>query len=188
MTVGIGLGLMFMVAACGGAGDETSASSGEATSVAPTDPPSAVRTEPLPDMFNNLHTDLGASGAPGTLAASASASAESLTGTIIPESFPFPEGTTWALSVNKRTDATVVLKGITPEGAVAYYRQALPTAGYTYFQQSVEPGRTKITYTGHNQSVLVVADTGVLIIFTQCTSAVQGEAVPTRRSDRVACV
>ncbi|WP_241835259.1 hypothetical protein [Pseudofrankia asymbiotica] len=151
--------------------------------------PVPVRTEPLPDMFNNLHTDLGVSPMPATLAASVSASAggESLDGTIIPENFPFPAGATWDLSSDKRTDATLVVRGVTPAAAVEYYRQAMPTAGYAFFQQSISQDRTKITYTGHSQSVEVVADTSVLIIFTQCTSAVQGEAVPSRRSDRVAC-
>ncbi|WP_307874980.1 hypothetical protein [Frankia nepalensis] len=150
--------------------------------------PVSTHTEPLPDMFNNLHTDLDGTSAPAISGApSASAGGESLTGTIVPANFPFPQGVTWDIADSKRTDATLKLTGVTPAAAVEYYRQALPTVGYRFFQESLEEGRTKVTFVGNHQSVLVLADAGVTLIFTQCTTAVQGEPVPERRSDRVAC-
>ncbi len=183
-----GVGLALLVTACGGGGADDGAATASASSAS--EVPHTWATD-VPDSL------AGGSATPApvvTVAAAAptaSAPADPRTG-IIPADFPFPPGAEVTVSDNKPTDATLNLAKVTPAATLAFYQQALPGVGYKFFQQGGSDGRTKLTFTGRGQSVQILAGGTrtpdlVLVIFTQCTSAVDGGGVDSRRSDRVAC-
>ncbi|ONH60188.1 hypothetical protein CcI49_12400 [Frankia sp. CcI49] len=200
MAAAIGVGLVLSTGACGGG----SAGSGEADGAGTvTTSPGAWATDIPVELAGGASSPSAAAAADpvaapgaGGGAATQSAGAEGtgpLAGTIVPADFPIPPGATVTVSEAKATDATIRLEGIAPAAAVAYYRAALPGAGYKFFQEAGSEGRTKVTFTGRSQSVQVLAGGTrtpdlVLVIFTQCTSAVSGGDIEGRRSDRVACV
>ncbi len=184
VTVGAAACLTFLTAACSGS-TSTAVRDASVTSVSPVSPATDLPTDlnltssPAPTVFP---TDI----------VTATASADPLSKSIIPTNFPFPDGSTHVISNSKPTDATMSLKGVTPAAAADFYRKALPGIGYKLFQQSTSDGRTKVTFSGHSQSVEILAGGTtspnlIVIVFTQCSTAVQGAAIPTRRSDRVAC-
>ncbi|WP_241831988.1 hypothetical protein [Parafrankia soli] len=126
-----GVGLALLVTACGGGGtDDDSATAGASSA-------SEVPHTWATDVPDNL-TGGSATPAPAvTVAAAAptaSTSADPRTG-VIPADFPFPPGATVTVSDSKPTDATLNLAGVTPAATLAFYRQALPGAGYKFFQE-----------------------------------------------------
>ncbi|MBE3205579.1 hypothetical protein IHE48_32375 [Frankia sp. CH37] len=203
MAAAIGVGLVLSTGACGGG----SAGSGEADGAGTvTTSPGAWATDIPVELAGGASSPSAAAAAaaadpvaaPGAGGGAATQSAGDagtgpLAGTIVPADFPIPPGATVTVSEAKATDATIRLERIAPAAAVAYYRAALPGAGYKFFQEAGSEGRTKVTFTGRSQSVQVLAGGTrtpdlVLVIFTQCTSAVSGGDIEGRRSDRVACV
>ncbi|WP_239335014.1 hypothetical protein [Frankia sp. CiP3] len=187
VTVGTAVCLVLLTGACGGSGSTPAVVRDAAVTAAPPSPPAT-----------DLPTDLTlASSSPPAVQTqsaqpTATASADPLSTSIVPGNFPFPDGSTHTLTNSKPTDASISLKGVTPAAAADFYRKALPGVGYKLFQQSASDGRTKVTFTGHNQSVEILAGGTtspnlIVLVFTQCSTAVQGGAIPTRRSDRVAC-
>ncbi|WP_322777914.1 hypothetical protein [Frankia sp. Cas4] len=185
VAVGAAVCFTFLTAACSGS-----------TSTAVRN--ASVTTAPPAPPATNLPTDLNLTSSPTptvfpTDSATATASADPLSKSIIPANFPFPDGSTHTLSNSKPTNASISLKGVTPAAAADFYRKALPGIGYKLFQQSASGGRIKVTFSGHSQSVEILAGGTatpdlIVIVFTQCSTAVQGAGIPTRRSDRVACV
>lgn len=183
-----GVGLALLLTACGGGGaDDGSATAGASSA---SEVPHTWATN-VPDNLTGGSATPNPAVTVAAAAPTASASADPRTG-IIPADFPFPPGATVTVSDSKPTDATLDLAGVTPAATLAFYRQALPGAGYKFFQEGGSDGRTKLTFTGRSQSVEILAGGTrtpelVLVIFTQCTSAVEGGSVDSRRSDRVAC-
>jgi hypothetical protein len=187
VTVGAVGCLAFLTGACGGSSTPAVARDASVT-LAPPGPPATDLPTDLMLTSSPSAVPTGGAQPAGTATASASPSSKS----IIPANFPFPDGSTHTVSTDKPTDASMTVRGVTPAAAVAFYQKALPGVGYKLFQQSTSDGRNKVTFSGHSQSIEILAGGTrtpdlILIVFTQCTSGVQGSSLPTRRSDRVAC-
>ncbi|WP_131773812.1 MULTISPECIES: hypothetical protein [Protofrankia] len=91
-----------------------------------------------------------------------------LRGTLVPKHFPFPKDATPRLVSAEAQATTVALSGVAADDAIRYYRQSMPSAGYTFQQQNIADGQTTLTYTGYGQRVQVNAGGSqeVTLVFT----------------------
>ncbi|SBW18716.1 hypothetical protein FDG2_0791 [Candidatus Protofrankia californiensis] len=161
------VGLIFLLGACGGA-----ASDGPPTAVSDVSVTAAgagagsLPTDSPTDLVLPTQTTTTATAQPTVTTGIAA-----LRGTLVPRHFPFPKDATPALVSADAKATTVALSDVTADDAIRYYRQSMPSAGYTFQQQNVADGQTTLTYVGYGQRVQIRAGgTGraqeVTLVFT----------------------
>ncbi|WP_250280918.1 MULTISPECIES: hypothetical protein [unclassified Frankia] len=153
------MGVALLLAGCGGAAsDDAPATVPDVPATAVTDvgagagagaPPAGLPTDLV------LPSQTAAASAPPAPAVTTGVGA--LRGTLVPRHFPFPKDAVPRLVSAEATATTVALSGVTADDAIRYYRQSMPSAGYTFQQQNVADGQTTLTYTGYGQRVQVHA-------------------------------
>ncbi len=165
------VGLTFLLGACGGAASDgpptavsdvsvTAAGAGAGAGSLPTDSPTDL-------VLPTQTTTTAAVTAQPTVTTGIAA----LRGTLVPRHFPFPKDAAPTLVSADAKATTVALSDVTADDAIRYYRQSMPSAGYTFQQQNVADGQTTLTYVGYGQRVQIRAGgTGraqeVTLVFT----------------------
>ncbi len=162
------VGLTFLLGACGGGtsdgqpaavSDVSVTAAGAAAGSLPTDSPT--------DLVLPTQTATAVATAQPT----ATTGVAALRGTLVPRHFPFPKDATPRLVSMDAKATTVALGNVTADDAIRYYRQSMPSAGYTFQEQNAADGQTALTYVGYGQRVQIRAGgTGsaqqVTLVFT----------------------
>ncbi|SNQ46663.1 PT repeat protein [Frankia canadensis] len=139
-------GLAGLTAGCGS--DGTDLPTTGATSL-PSGLPTALPTGLPTALPTGLPTGLPSS-IPGVGRIGAATGADALKGTNVPADFPIPPGAKVKVGTTTGRTSTVTLTGVDGDKAAAFYRTALPQAGYRITQDVGVGGVARaMSFTGH---------------------------------------
>ncbi|WP_175648396.1 hypothetical protein [Protofrankia sp. BMG5.30] len=161
------MGLALLLGGCGGSASDDAAVTVPEASVTDAGAGAGAGAGALPtDLPTDLVLPSQTASAQPTPAVTTGIGA--LRGTLVPKHFPFPKDATPRLVSAEAQATTVALSGVTADDVIRYYRQSMPSAGYTFQQQNIAGGQTTLTYTGYGQRVQVNAGGSreVTLVFT----------------------
>ncbi len=117
-------GVVGLTAGCGPDGSDGATTPGPSASL-----PSSLASALPTGLPTSLPTALSTS-LPGVGRIDGATGADALKGTNVPADFPIPPGAKVKLGASLAGTSTVTLTGLTPDAIAAFYRTALPAAGY----------------------------------------------------------
>ncbi|WP_261562616.1 hypothetical protein [Frankia tisae] len=163
LVAGLALtGFVGLTAGCGSDGGDVPGPSASAS--LPTALPSGLPTA-LP---SSLSTSI-----PGVGKADAVTGAAALHGTNVPADFPVPPGATVKVGTTTGKSSTVTLSGVSSDRVAAFYRTALPQAGYRITSDVGIPGVARaLAFDGHSVTGSIGAaglgqSNAIAIVFTK---------------------